>query len=70
MVEARHFAWVYTLSQCFYYSGLMAFDYILEYDEWIECGYFSEEIVARLKGIVSSWHKLAFFFLVSRVQFP
>jgi len=31
-------------------SGLTAFDFILDYDEWIECGYFSDEIRARLKA--------------------
>ncbi|CAH1786443.1 unnamed protein product [Owenia fusiformis] len=31
-------------------QGLTAFDCILDYDEWINCGYFSEEIRARLKA--------------------
>ena len=31
-------------------SGLSAFDFIMDYDEWIECGYFTDEIRARLKG--------------------
>ena len=31
-------------------SGLTAFDFISDFEEWIECGYFNEEIKARLKG--------------------
>ena len=31
-------------------TGLTAFDFIMDYDEWIDCGYFSDEIRARLKG--------------------
>ncbi|XP_061182605.1 uncharacterized protein LOC133190936 [Saccostrea echinata] len=30
--------------------GQTAFDYIIDYDEWIECGYFDDEIKARLKA--------------------
>ena len=30
--------------------GLTAFDLIMDYEEWIECGYFTDEIRARLKG--------------------
>ncbi|CAG2255852.1 unnamed protein product [Mytilus edulis] len=30
--------------------GLTAFDYIVDYDEWIECGYFTDDIKARLKA--------------------
>lgn len=30
--------------------GLTALDYIVDYDEWIDCGYFGDEIKARLKG--------------------
>lgn len=30
--------------------GLTAFDYIVDYDEWIECGYFMDDIKARLKA--------------------
>lgn len=33
-------------------SGLTAFDFISDFEEWIDCGYFSEEIKARLKGSV------------------
>jgi hypothetical protein len=32
-------------------TGLTAFDYIVDFEEWIESGYFSEEIKARLKGM-------------------
>lgn len=31
-------------------QGLTAFDFIMDYDEWIETGYFTDEIRARLKG--------------------
>ena len=31
-------------------TGLTAFDFISDFEEWIECGYFNEEIKARLKG--------------------
>ena len=31
-------------------QGLTAFDFIMDYDEWIESGYFTDEIRARLKG--------------------
>ena len=31
-------------------EGMAAFDCVVDYDEWIECGYFNEEIRARLKG--------------------
>lgn len=31
-------------------TGQTAFDYIIDYEEWIECGYFDDEIKARLKG--------------------
>lgn len=34
-----------------FYAGLTAFDFISDFEEWIECGYFSEEIKARLKGL-------------------
>ena len=40
---------VFTDCECFF-LGLTAFDFILDYDEWIESGYFSDEIRARLKG--------------------
>ena len=33
-----------------YLTGLTAFDFISDFEEWIECGYFNEEIKARLKG--------------------
>ncbi|XP_064635397.1 uncharacterized protein LOC135492725 [Lineus longissimus] len=36
--------------RCKNVQGLTAFDCILDFDEWIECGYFSEEIKARLKA--------------------
>ena len=29
---------------------MAAFDFVVDYEEWIECGYFNEEIRARLKG--------------------
>jgi hypothetical protein len=35
---------------CYFFTGLTAFDYIVDYDEWIECGYFMDDIKARLKG--------------------
>lgn len=31
-------------------QGLAAFDFITDFEEWIDCGYFSEEIKARLKA--------------------
>ncbi|XP_060080381.1 uncharacterized protein LOC132559772 [Ylistrum balloti] len=31
-------------------QGLTAFDYIVDFEEWIECGYFTDEINARLKA--------------------
>ena len=31
-------------------TGLTAFDFISDFEEWIECGYFNEEFRARLKG--------------------
>lgn len=37
-------------------TGQTAFDYIIDYDEWIECGYFDDEIKARLKG---KWNQRA-----------
>ena len=33
-----------------YLTGLTAFDFISDFEEWIECAYFNEEIKARLKG--------------------
>ncbi len=38
-------------------SGQCAFDYISDYEEWIDCGYFSDDVRARLKGTSfhSSW---------------
>ena len=33
------------------FTGFTAFDYIIDFEEWIECGYFTEEIKARLKGL-------------------
>lgn len=36
-----------------YLAGLTAFDFISDFEEWIECGYFSEEIKARLKGLLA-----------------
>lgn len=35
---------------CCWVAGLTAFDYIVDFEEWIDSGYFSEEIKARLKG--------------------
>ena len=32
-------------------QGMTAFDFVVDYDEWIECGYFNDEIRARLKGV-------------------
>ena len=29
---------------------MTAFDFVVDYEEWIECGYFNDEIRARLKG--------------------
>lgn len=34
-------------------AGLTAFDFISDFEEWIECGYFSDEIKARLKGLLA-----------------
>ncbi|XP_060562778.1 uncharacterized protein LOC132722318 isoform X4 [Ruditapes philippinarum] len=31
-------------------QGLTAFDYIIDFEDWIECGYFNEEVKARLKA--------------------
>ncbi|KAK3101728.1 hypothetical protein FSP39_005894 [Pinctada imbricata] len=31
-------------------KGLSAFDYIIDFDEWIECGYFDDDIKTRLKA--------------------
>ena len=31
-------------------QGLTAFDCIIDFDEWLECGFFTDEIKARLKG--------------------
>ena len=33
-----------------YLTGLTAFDFISDFEEWIECAYLNEEIKARLKG--------------------
>ena len=41
---------VATVLLCFWAAGLTAFDYIVDFEEWIDSGYFSEEIKARLKG--------------------
>lgn len=35
-----------------YFVGLIVFDFIFDFEEWIECGYFSEEIKVRLKGLL------------------
>ena len=32
-------------------SGLTALDFIQDFDEWIDSGYFTEDIEARLKGM-------------------
>ncbi len=40
------------------FPGLTAFDFIMDYDEWIECGYFGDEIRARLKGDYRNAHGL------------
>lgn len=37
-------------------AGLTAFDFISDFEEWIECCYFSEEIKARLKGLSARIH--------------
>ena len=34
------------------FAGLTAFDFVMDYEDWIESGYFNDEIKARLKGIV------------------
>ena len=31
-------------------QGLTSFDCIIDFDEWLECGFFTDEIKARLKG--------------------
>ena len=33
--------------------GKTAFDYIKDYEEWMECGYFTQDTRARLKGLYS-----------------
>ena len=33
------------------FTGVTALDLISDFDEWIESGFFTEEIVARLKGL-------------------
>ncbi|XP_070571606.1 ankyrin repeat domain-containing protein 7-like [Ptychodera flava] len=38
-------------------QGLTAFDFILNFDEWIECPYFSDEIKARLKEMGNATSK-------------
>ena len=35
------------------HPGLTAFDHIVDFEEWIECGYFTEDVKARLKGKIS-----------------
>ena len=43
-------------------QGLTAFDCIIDFDEWLECGFFTDEIKARLKGketYVPMWDKRA-----------
>ena len=35
---------------CLYISGLTAFDFITDYEEWVDSGHFSDEMRARLKG--------------------
>ena len=42
-----------------YLTGLTAFDFISDFEEWIECGYFNEEIKARLKGTPSIHERLS-----------
>jgi len=42
-----------------YLTGLTAFDFISDFEEWIECGYFNEEIKARLKGKPSIHERLS-----------
>lgn len=42
-----------------YLTGLTAFDFISDFEEWIECGYFNEEIKARLKGNPSIHERLS-----------
>ena len=41
------------ISVMLYLAGLTAFDFISDFEEGIECGYFSEEIKARLKGLLA-----------------
>ena len=42
-----------------YLTGLTAFDFISDFEEWIECSYFNEEIKARLKGKPSIHERLS-----------
>ena len=37
--------------------GLTAFDFVIDFDEWINSGYFDEETQARLKG----WRNFAIY---------
>jgi hypothetical protein len=49
----------------FLITGLTAFDYIVDFEEWIESGYFSEEIKARLKGLLNN---LVIFFKLGTIN--
>ena len=51
-----------------YLTGLTAFDFISDFEEWIECGYFNEEIKARLKGNPSIHERLSLEELVAHVS--
>ena len=52
----------------YYLTGLTAFDFISDFEEWIECGYFNEEIKARLKGNPSIHERLSLEELVAHVS--
>ncbi len=47
-------------------SGQCAFDYISDYEEWMDCGYFSDDVRARLKGTSfhSSWLVPLYLFII------
>ncbi len=56
---------LYSMIDCL---GLTAFDYIVDFEEWIECGYFTEEIKARLKGWISFFQLCVILFFAFHIK--
>ena len=45
-------SYIYSMleKECYFFSGLTAVDFVTDFEEWINSGFFDEETQARFKG--------------------